>query len=116
MHNELETRLFSIENKLDRILSALSKHPKGVPIEPCTDTTNSKQPSNELLGLEETAKKLGISSGHLRNLQSTEKVPYYRIGNSVRFAVAELRVHFLRRPRRQISKKNANAEIGSVPT
>lgn len=112
MHNEFEKRLFSIESKLDRILSALSKCPRGVPIEPCTETTNSQQPSNELLGLEETAQKLGISSGHLRNLQWAEKVPYYRIGNSIRFAVAELRAHFIRRPRRRISKNSVDEENG----
>lgn len=111
MHKELENRLFSIESKLDRILSALSKHPGGAPIELCTETTNP-QPSNELLGLEETAQKLGISSGHLRNLQWAEKVPYYRIGNSIRFAVAELHAHFIRRPRRRISSNRAGEENG----
>jgi|CXWL01.1.fsa_nt_gi hypothetical protein len=98
---KFETRLQLIETKLESLLTVLDlrvSNAKTTISQPATE--EEQQADRRLVGLEKAAEAIGVSPGHLRNLQWAEKVPYYRVGTSVRFDIAELREYFRRRPAR----------------
>lgn len=101
MNRQVEARLRSLETKLDQVLTALRVPLCEAVVSPHSENDSPQEINDQLVNLDEAARGLGISAGHLRNLQWAEKVPHYRIGTSVRFHVAELREHFSRKVRRR---------------
>lgn len=105
MNMQLEMRLRSLEAKLDQVLLTLQSKGPNISMNQLSEADGSQNNPDQLVGLEEAANMLGISPGHLRNLQWGQRLPYYRIGGAVRFDIAELRRHFSQKPRSRIPNK-----------
>jgi len=100
MSMHLEDRLGALETKLDQLLDTLNHHLSGNSRGQQSESERGQGIDDQLVDLEQAAIQLGISPGHLRNLQWAEKLPHYRIGTCVRFQVAELKGYFRKKPRR----------------
>lgn len=95
----LEERLHLLENKIDQLLNSIN-HSCLTNSRVQATTPPKNHETDQLVDLEVAADFLGISAGHLRNLQWAEKLPHYRIGTCVRFQINELKEYFRRKPRR----------------
>lgn len=105
MNMDIKSSLHALEAKLDQVLTALQANSCMPLRKPNPGMSDPIEHHGELVSLEQAACELGISPGHLRNLQWAEKVPHYRMGVAVRFDVAELRRYFRRTPRSKDGRK-----------
>jgi excisionase family DNA binding protein len=58
-----------------------------------------KQPTGsiELLTVAEAAKLLGVSASGMRRIQQERRIPFFKVGRCVRFAISDLTAYLAKR-------------------
>ena len=86
-------------------MSAAREKPKKSPTGQVIKIEGIAHTGENLVGYKEVGNYLGVSYGYLRQLVSNDYIPYYKLGRSVRFRLAEIDKWLSNRKSRYRSKK-----------